>query len=30
MAVSVRELRGRIKSTESMKKITRAMELIAA
>jgi F-type H+-transporting ATPase subunit gamma len=30
MAVSVRELRARIKSTESMKKITRAMELIAA
>ena len=30
MAVSVRELRARIKSTQSMKKITRAMELIAA
>lgn len=30
MAASVRELRARIKSTESMKKITRAMELIAA
>ncbi len=30
MAVSLREYRGRIKSTESMKKITRAMELIAA
>jgi F-type H+-transporting ATPase subunit gamma len=30
MATSVRELRARIKSTESMKKITRAMELIAA
>jgi F-type H+-transporting ATPase subunit gamma len=30
MAVSVREYRARIKSTESMKKITRAMELIAA
>src|ERR1700760_1660989 len=30
MAASVRELRARIKSTESTKKITRAMELIAA
>jgi F-type H+-transporting ATPase subunit gamma len=30
MAVSLREYRGRIRSTESMKKITRAMELIAA
>ena len=30
MALSVREYRARIKSTESMKKITRAMELIAA
>jgi len=30
MAVSLREYRGRIKSTESLKKITRAMELIAA
>ena len=30
MAVSLREYRGKIKSTESMKKITRAMELIAA
>ncbi|MGH3447104.1 MAG: F0F1 ATP synthase subunit gamma [Nocardioidaceae bacterium] len=30
MATSVRELRARIKSTEAMKKITRAMELIAA
>jgi len=30
MAVSLREYRSRIKSTESMKKITRAMELIAA
>ena len=30
MAVSVREYRARIRSTESMKKITRAMELIAA
>ncbi|GAB6986173.1 F0F1 ATP synthase subunit gamma [Nocardioides pyridinolyticus] len=30
MAVSLREYRARIKSTESMKKITRAMELIAA
>lgn len=30
MAVSMREYRARIKSTESMKKITRAMELIAA
>ena len=30
MAVSQREYRARIKSTESMKKITRAMELIAA
>ena len=30
MTLSVREYRARIKSTESMKKITRAMELIAA
>ncbi|WP_332664052.1 F0F1 ATP synthase subunit gamma [Aeromicrobium sp.] len=30
MALSVREYRARIKSTQSMKKITRAMELIAA
>src|SRR5512144_1483431 len=30
MAVSLREYRARIKSTESTKKITRAMELIAA
>src|ERR1044072_4768700 len=30
MALSVREYRARIKSTESTKKITRAMELIAA
>lgn len=30
MAVSLREYRARIKSTESMKKITRAMELVAA
>ncbi len=30
MALSVREYRARIKSTESMKKITRAMELVAA
>src|SRR3546814_6462244 len=30
MALSVSEYRARIKSTESMKKITRAMELIAA
>src|SRR6185369_9799822 len=30
MAVSLREYRARIKSTESMKKVTRAMELIAA
>ncbi|WP_300682442.1 F0F1 ATP synthase subunit gamma [Nocardioides sp.] len=30
MAVSLREYRARIRSTESMKKITRAMELIAA
>jgi F-type H+-transporting ATPase subunit gamma len=30
VALSVREYRARIKSTESMKKITRAMELIAA
>ena len=30
MAVSLREYRARIKSTESMKKITRAMELISA
>ena len=30
MAVSLRELRGRIKSVQSIKKITRAMELIAA
>src|SRR3954453_4753286 len=30
MAVSLREYSARIKSTESMKKITRAMELIAA
>ena len=30
MAVGLREYRARIKSTESMKKITRAMELIAA
>ena len=30
MATSVREYRAKIKSTESMKKITRAMELIAA
>src|ERR1700709_724203 len=30
MAVSLREYRARIKSTEAMKKITRAMELIAA
>ena len=30
MALSLREYRARIKSTESMKKITRAMELIAA
>ena len=30
MAVTLREYRARIKSTESMKKITRAMELIAA
>jgi F-type H+-transporting ATPase subunit gamma len=30
MALSVREYRARIKSTESLKKITRAMELIAA
>jgi F-type H+-transporting ATPase subunit gamma len=30
MAVSLREYRGRIRSTESLKKITRAMELIAA
>ncbi|MGH3361200.1 MAG: F0F1 ATP synthase subunit gamma [Nocardioides sp.] len=30
MATSLREYRARIKSTESMKKITRAMELIAA
>jgi F-type H+-transporting ATPase subunit gamma len=30
MAVALREYRARIKSTESMKKITRAMELIAA
>ena len=30
MALSVREYRARIKSTESMKKITRAMELIAS
>jgi F-type H+-transporting ATPase subunit gamma len=30
VAVSLREYRARIKSTESMKKITRAMELIAA
>jgi F-type H+-transporting ATPase subunit gamma len=30
MALSVREYRARIKSTESMKKITRAIELIAA
>ncbi|NYE37726.1 F-type H+-transporting ATPase subunit gamma [Nocardioides cavernae] len=30
MALSVREYRARIRSTESMKKITRAMELIAA
>jgi F-type H+-transporting ATPase subunit gamma len=30
MAASLREYRARIKSTESMKKITRAMELIAA
>ncbi|QWC84794.1 F0F1 ATP synthase subunit gamma [Nocardioidaceae bacterium] len=30
MADSLRELRSKIKSTESMKKITRAMELIAA
>ena len=30
MAASVRELRAKIKSTTSMKKITRAMELIAA
>ena len=30
MALSVREYRARIKSTESMKKITRAMELITA
>ena len=30
MAVSLREYRARIKSVESTKKITRAMELIAA
>src|SRR5680860_40247 len=30
MAASVRELRAKIKSTQAMKKITRAMELIAA
>jgi F-type H+-transporting ATPase subunit gamma len=30
MAISLRELRGRIKSVQSIKKITRAMELIAA
>src|SRR5919107_2990459 len=30
MAVSLREYRTKIKSTQSMKKITRAMELIAA
>lgn len=30
MAVSLRELRAKIQSTQSMKKITRAMELIAA
>jgi F-type H+-transporting ATPase subunit gamma len=30
MAVSLRELRGRIRSVQSIKKITRAMELIAA
>ena len=30
MALSLREYRARIKSTESTKKITRAMELIAA
>ena len=30
MAASVRELRAKVKSTQSMKKITRAMELIAA
>ncbi|HNA97937.1 MAG TPA: F0F1 ATP synthase subunit gamma, partial [Marmoricola sp.] len=30
MAASLREYRARIKSTESTKKITRAMELIAA
>src|SRR4028118_2153273 len=30
MALPLRECRARIKSTESMKKITRAMELIAA
>src|SRR5918993_4321639 len=30
MAVSLREYRAKIKSTQSMKKITRAMELIAA
>src|SRR3954454_20488999 len=30
MAVSLRENRAKIKSTQSMKKITRAMELIAA
>ena len=30
MATSMREYRAKIKSTESMKKITRAMELIAA
>src|SRR3954467_12045229 len=30
MAASLRELRGRIKAVESTKKITRAMELIAA
>src|SRR6188472_1480922 len=30
MAVSLREMRGRIRSVQSIKKITRAMELIAA
>src|SRR3954462_14987773 len=30
MALSVREYRARMRSTESMKKVTRAMELIAA
>ena len=30
MAASLRELRGRIKSVQATKKITRAMELIAA